>query len=84
MRKSRRGASLALAAGNELEVIHDQLGHASVVLMADTYVSVEPALAWGPPSRPPGWSFETHGMCRVSAGCCARGLARPHGDNAGV
>lgn len=47
MRKSRRGASLALAAGNELEVIHDQLGHASIVLIADTYVSVEPALAWG-------------------------------------
>jgi integrase len=38
-------ASLALAAGNELKVIQDQLGHASIVLTADTYVSVEPDLA---------------------------------------
>ena len=38
-------ASLALAAGNELKVIQDQLGHASIVLTADTYVSVEPSLA---------------------------------------
>lgn len=67
MRKSRRAASRALAAGNELEVIHDQLGHASIVLMADTYVSVEPALARRRLSQLPGWSFEAHGMCRVPA-----------------
>lgn len=38
-------ASLALEAGNDLKVIQDKLGHSSIVLTADTYVSVEPALA---------------------------------------
>lgn len=38
-------ASLALQAGASLKVIQDQLGHASIVLTADTYVSVEPDLA---------------------------------------
>jgi transposase InsO family protein len=31
-----------------------------------------------------GWSFETRGTCRPPAACGARGLARPHGENAGV
>ena len=38
-------ASLALQAGADLKVIQDKLGHSSIVLTADTYVSVEPALA---------------------------------------
>jgi integrase len=38
-------ASLALQAGTSLKVIQDQLGHSSIVLTADTYVSVEPELA---------------------------------------
>jgi integrase len=38
-------ASLALQAGNDLKVIQEKLGHASIVLTADTYVSVEPDLA---------------------------------------
>jgi integrase len=38
-------ASLALEAGNDLKVIQDKLGHSSIVLTADTYVSVEPSLA---------------------------------------
>ena len=43
---ARHGAaSLALEAGASLKVIQDQLGHASIVLTADTYVSVEPDLA---------------------------------------
>lgn len=33
-------ASYALAAGTDLKVIADQLGHASIVLTADTYLSV--------------------------------------------
>jgi integrase len=33
-------ASYALAAGADLKVIADQLGHASIVLTADTYLSV--------------------------------------------
>lgn len=38
-------ASLSLQAGNDLKVIQDKLGHSSIVLTADTYVSVEPDLA---------------------------------------
>jgi integrase len=38
-------ASLALEAGVDLKVVSDQLGHSSIVLTADTYVSVLPALA---------------------------------------
>jgi len=36
-------ASLAHAAGADLKTIQDQLGHASIVLTADTYTSVFPA-----------------------------------------
>jgi len=35
-------ASLALAAAAELKTIQDQLGHSSIVLTADTYISVLP------------------------------------------
>jgi len=38
-------ASLALEAGVDLKVVSDQLGHSSIVLTADTYVSVLPTLA---------------------------------------
>jgi integrase len=38
-------ASLALAAGADLRTIQDQLGHSSIVLTADTYISVLPDLA---------------------------------------
>jgi integrase len=38
-------ASLALAAGVDLKVVADQLGHCSIVLTADTYVSVAVELA---------------------------------------
>jgi integrase len=38
-------ASLALQAGVDLKVVSDQLGHSSIVLTADTYVSVLPELA---------------------------------------
>ncbi|WP_344656528.1 tyrosine-type recombinase/integrase [Catenulispora subtropica] len=38
-------ASLALQAGVDLKVVSDQLGHSSIVLTADTYVSVLSALA---------------------------------------
>jgi integrase len=38
-------ASLALAAGTDLKVVQDMLGHASIVLTADTYVSVLPEVA---------------------------------------
>jgi integrase len=38
-------ATLALAAGVDLRVVQDMLGHASIVLTADTYTSVLPAVA---------------------------------------
>lgn len=38
-------ASLALQAGTDLKVVSDQLGHSSIVLTADTYISVLPPLA---------------------------------------
>jgi integrase len=38
-------ATLALAAGVDLKVVQDMLGHASIVLTADTYTSVLPQVA---------------------------------------
>jgi hypothetical protein len=38
-------ATLALAAGVDLRTVQDQLGHSSIVLTADTYISVLPNLA---------------------------------------
>ena len=38
-------ATLALAAGTELKVVQDQLGHSTIVLTADTYTSVLPETA---------------------------------------
>lgn len=38
-------ASLALQAGVDLKVVQDQLGHSSIVITADTYVSVLPEVA---------------------------------------
>jgi hypothetical protein len=38
-------ASLALAAGADLKVVQDLLGHSSIVLTADTYITVLPELA---------------------------------------
>jgi Mn2+/Fe2+ NRAMP family transporter len=38
-------ASLALAPGADLKVVQDMLGHSSIVLSADTYISVLPEVA---------------------------------------
>lgn len=38
-------ATLALASGADLKAIQDMLGHASIVLTADTYISVLPEVA---------------------------------------
>jgi integrase len=38
-------ATLALAAGADLGTVQDQLGHSSIVLTADTYISVLPEVA---------------------------------------
>jgi site-specific recombinase XerD len=39
-------ATLALAAHTDLKVVPAMLGHASIVLTADTYVSVLPEVAY--------------------------------------
>ncbi|ONF67859.1 hypothetical protein AVR91_0220640 [Amycolatopsis keratiniphila subsp. keratiniphila] len=45
-RDLRHGAAtLSLAAGNDLKTVQALLGHASIVLTADTYTSVLPSLA---------------------------------------
>lgn len=36
---------MSLAAGNDLKTVQNMLGHASIVLTADTYTSVLPTLA---------------------------------------
>jgi len=38
-------ATLALAAGTDLKVVQDQLGHSTITLAADTYTSVLPETA---------------------------------------
>ena len=38
-------ATLALAAGADLKVVQDQLGHSTITLTADTYASVLPETA---------------------------------------
>jgi site-specific recombinase XerD len=38
-------ASIALAAGTDLKVIQETLGHSSIVLTCDTYTSVLPEIA---------------------------------------
>jgi integrase len=38
-------ATLALAAGTDLKIVQDQLGHSTIVLTADTYTSVLPETA---------------------------------------
>ena len=46
LRGLRHGAAtLALAAGADLKVVQDQLGHSTIVLTADTYTSVLPEMA---------------------------------------
>ncbi|TDC63555.1 site-specific integrase [Actinomadura sp. GC306] len=46
-------ATLALAAGVELRVVQEMLGHSSIVLTADTYTSVLPEVRTPPRRRPP-------------------------------
>src|ERR1019366_1862584 len=61
-------ASLALAAGAELKVIQDMLGHASIVLTADTYTSVLPEVARK--------AAEDTAALIIKAGCLVPGTAR--------
>jgi len=53
LRGLRHGAAtLALAAGTDLKIVQDQLGHSTITLSADSYTSVLPETA-APPRMPP-------------------------------
>jgi integrase len=62
-------ASLALQAGADLKVVQDQLGHSSIVLTADTYITVVPEVARK--------SAEDVARLVLNAARCAPGSRRP-------
>lgn len=62
-------ASLALQAGADLKVVQDQLGHSSIVLTADTYITVVPEIARK--------SAEDVARLVLNAARCAPGSRRP-------
>ena len=61
-------ASLALAAGVELKVVQEMLGHSSIVLTADTYTSVLPDVAHA--------AAEKVADLIIKAGCLVPGTRR--------
>jgi integrase len=61
-------ATLALAAGVDLRVVQDMLGHSSIVLTADTYTSVLPAVAHT--------AAEKVATLIIQAGCLVPGTQR--------
>ena len=62
-------ATLALAAGADLKVVQDMLGHSSIVLTADTYTSVLPEVAHK--------AAEDVATLIIQAGCLVPGTTRP-------
>jgi len=62
-------ATLALAAGTDLKVVQDLLGHSTIVLTADTYTSVLPETASAAAER-------TAALLFSAGGCPAKG-AKP-------
>ena len=61
-------ATLALAAGADLKAVQDMLGHSSIVLTADTYTSVLPAVAHT--------AAEKVATLIIQAGCLVPGTRR--------
>ena len=61
-------ASLALAVGADLKVVQDMLGHSSIVLSADTYISVLPEIARE--------TAEAIATLIIEAGCLVPGTQR--------
>ena len=61
-------ATLALAAGVDLRVVQEMLGHSSIVLTADTYTSVLPAVAHT--------AAEKVAALIIQAGCLVPGTRR--------
>lgn len=69
LRDLRHGAAtLALAAGVDLRVVQEMLGHSSIVLTADTYTSVLPAVAHA--------AAEKVATLIIRAGCLIPGTRR--------
>jgi integrase len=68
-------ASLALAAGVDLRLVQDVLGLSSIVLTADTYISVVPELAFDAAGRIAALIIE--------AGCLVPGTRRRRGRDTG-
>jgi integrase len=69
-------ATLALAAGTDLKIVQDQLGHSTIALTADTYTSVLPETARAAADSTAAVLFS--GRCRRATG--ARPAARQAGS----
>jgi hypothetical protein len=97
LRNLRHGAAtLVLAAGPDLRIVQDQLGHSSIVLTTDTYISVLPQTARAqdtagsssppasaPPTAPPPQEAPG-GPPRSGPAMAIPGLAAGHTAPAGI
>jgi integrase len=70
-------ATLALAAGTDLKVVQDQLGHSTVVLTADTYTSVLPETARAAAEDTAALLFPARSRTANSAKPAARQARKP-------
>jgi integrase len=70
-------ATLALAAGTDLKVVQDQLGHSTIVLTADTYTSVLPETARTAAERTAALLFPARSRPAKSVKPAARQARKP-------
>jgi hypothetical protein len=70
-------ATLALAAGTDLKVVQDQLGHSTIVLTADTYTSVLPETARAAADRTAALLFPARRAPAMREKSAARRERRP-------
>jgi hypothetical protein len=80
-------ATLALAAGVDLRTVQEMLGHSSIVLTADTYISVVPELAFDAAEKIAALIIKAGSWSPVPAGGAGtperRGSAEPPGGPPG-